>query len=229
MMNSLVRAVSSLNLLNLSRSSGRMCIPTCTSNFHTSSIDRIKLTDSKLVVKRKVDPVKDKAREEKRRKRLVKALKKMEKKERQPKPLSELEVPNVLYAEAKDRARSTDTSEDQLEERYYFLKDWQRFAHKRHQNEILELDRKILAQQEALDQLRHESLELYLEAIQFDPELIPFQASGPTLTPAIKDYLQDGDYTNITKEYKVVYQDTEAFLRQLTVRKRGSRKKKEDN
>ena len=44
--------------------------------------------------------------------------------------------------------------------------------------------------QEALDQLRHESLELYLEAIQFDPELIPFQASGPTLTPAIKDYIQ---------------------------------------
>ena len=61
-----------------------------------------------------MDPVKDRAREEKRRKRLVKALKKIEQKKRQPKPLSELEVPNVLYAEAKDRVRNIDTSEEQL-------------------------------------------------------------------------------------------------------------------
>ena len=46
--------------------------------------------------KRRVDPGQEKAKEDRRRKRLAKALKKMEKKERQPKPLSECEVIQIL-------------------------------------------------------------------------------------------------------------------------------------
>ena len=42
--------------------------------------------------KRRQDPGQEKAKEDRRRKRLTKALKKMDKKERQPKPLSECEV-----------------------------------------------------------------------------------------------------------------------------------------
>ena len=42
--------------------------------------------------KRRTDPGQEKAKEDRRRKRLTKALKKMDKKERQPKPLSECEV-----------------------------------------------------------------------------------------------------------------------------------------
>ena len=42
--------------------------------------------------KRKADPMQDKMKVERRRKRLEKALKKMEKKQRQPKPLIECEV-----------------------------------------------------------------------------------------------------------------------------------------
>ena len=37
---------------------------------------------------------------------------------------------------------------------------------------------------------RAESMDLYLEACQFDPNLIPFKAEGPTQTPPIKDYIQ---------------------------------------
>ena len=37
---------------------------------------------------------------------------------------------------------------------------------------------------------RLESLDLYLAACQFDPDLIPFTAKGPTLTPPIKEYIQ---------------------------------------
>ena len=33
-------------------------------------------------------------------------------------------------------------------------------------------------------------MELYLEACQIDPDLVPFTANGPTLTPPIKDYIQ---------------------------------------
>ena len=46
--------------------------------------------------KRRGDPGQEKAKEDRRRKRLAKALKKMEKKERQPKPLSECEVIQIL-------------------------------------------------------------------------------------------------------------------------------------
>ena len=36
---------------------------------------------------------------------------------------------------------------------------------------------------------------------------------------------QDGEYKNVTREYKVVYQDTEAFLKQLVSKRRGKKKK----
>merc|ERR1719341_758012 len=134
------------------------------------------------------DPVKDKIKDDRRMKRLTKALRKMEKKDRQPKPIIEMEVPNVLYS----------------------------------------LDRKLIAQQEALDQLRQESMELYLEACQIDPDLVPFTAKGPTLTPPIKDYIQDGEFKDVTREYKVIYEDTEAFLKKLVSKVRKRKKKEED-
>ena len=51
--------------------------------------------------KRRIDPGQEKAKEDRRRKRLTKALKKMDKKERQPKPLSECEVGLILSEEGK--------------------------------------------------------------------------------------------------------------------------------
>ena len=49
--------------------------------------------------KRRIDPGQEKAKEDRRRKRLTKALKKMDKKQRQPKPLSECEVDLILSEE----------------------------------------------------------------------------------------------------------------------------------
>merc|ERR1719239_1809595 len=173
------------------------------------------------------DPVKDKIKDDRRMKRLTKALRKMEKKDRQPKPIIEMEVPNVLYSQAKQRTRDLDVPEQVREERHYFMKEWCQYTAERHRDEIYSLDRKLIAQQEALDQLRQESMELYLEACQIDPDLVPFTAKGPTLTPPIKDYIQDGEFKDVTREYKVIYEDTEAFLKKLVskVRKRKKRSK----
>ena len=55
--------------------------------------------------KNKIDPAVIKAREEKRKKRLVKALKKLNRKERMPKPVSEMDVPQVLLKERGMRQR----------------------------------------------------------------------------------------------------------------------------
>ncbi len=47
------------------------------------------------------------------------------------------------------------------EERHYMRKDWSRYALARHRDAIWDLDRKLLAQQEAMTQLRLESEDLY--------------------------------------------------------------------
>ena len=46
-------------------------------------------------------------------------------------------------------------------------------------------------------------MELYLAACQPDPHLLPFATMGPTLSPPIKDYIQDGEYKDVTRQYKV--------------------------
>jgi hypothetical protein len=51
------------------------------------------------------------------------------------------------------------------------------------------MDLVIMSQQNALDVLREESEELYMEAIQPDASLVPFRCSGPTRTPPIPGHL----------------------------------------
>lgn len=55
---------------------------------------------------------------------------------------------------------------DKLEQRSLLLKEWARYKHQQHLNDMQMLDRIIYSQQHALDELRKESEELYQEAIQ---------------------------------------------------------------
>ena len=56
--------------------------------------------------RRKVDPIADKLKQDKRKKKIVKALRKMEKKERMPIPLPEIEVSQTLRKELDMRQRN---------------------------------------------------------------------------------------------------------------------------
>jgi len=229
-MNTLVLSLSRLKLAGNTLHRSSLVNHNFKNGLHTSTINHFKLTDAWYAVgkKKRRDPVQDKVKSDRRRKRLAKALKKMEKQPRQPKPIIELEVPDILKTDAAARNRNAIVSEEVSEDRHYFMKDWSHFALKRHRDELWELDRKLLSQQKALDKLREESMELYLEACQFDPNLIPFTAQGPTLTPPIKDYIQDGDYKDITREYKVVYEDTELFLKKLVTKVRRKKRSEEE-
>jgi len=181
--------------------------------------------------KSKADPMVLKAREEKRQKRLRKALTKMERKDRLPKPLIENELPievrNELNARQRHEAESK-TLSDVVERRELIMKDWSRFTGKRHRAEIANIDRMIVAQQKALEALRGENRELYLAAIQPDDSLVNYKALGPTRTPPIPEYLQDGDYLETTKKFEVKYDNMEEYLKHL-VSKRKRKKKVEDN
>merc|ERR1711974_199723 len=140
------------------------------------------------------DPGQEKAKEDRRRRRLAKALKKMEKKERQPKPLSECEVPLVLQKEAVIRKRDVEVGEEVKEARIAQMKDWQRYTIKRHSNELWHLDKVLKAQSVALEELRAENKSLYDAAIQFDSGLLGVELRGPCASPPVPGYLQDGEY-----------------------------------
>merc|ERR1712059_238407 len=170
------------------------------------------------------DPGQVRARDDERKRRLAKALRKMEKKERQTKPLVECEVPLHLHKEALIRRREVEVPAEVEEERIQQAKDWSRFALARHSNEIWHQDKIMISQQKALEELRKESVPLYMSAIQFDLDLMPLTLKGPVATPPIQGYIQDGEYKETTLTYKVIYEDTEAYMKSLLARRRERKK-----
>ena len=83
----------------------------------------------------------------------------------------------------------------------------------------------MITQQHALDELKKESPSLYHSAIEFDSDIVPLTFKGPVATPPIKGYLQDGEYKDTTPSFKVIYEDTEAFMKNLLLRQRRTKKK----
>ena len=69
---------------------------------------------------------------------------------------------------------------------------------------------------------------MYRHAIEFDPNIMPVSFKGPVKTPPIKDYLQDGEYKETTQTFKVIYEDTDAFMKTLLARNRPRKKKASD-
>lgn len=177
--------------------------------------------------KRKLDPQIVRARDERRKKRITKALKKMEKKPRIARPLLELEPSVQLVAESENRRKRVGVivGSDVENSRALLIKEWSRFSGSRHISEIRQLDAVIISQQNALDVLREESEELYHEAIQPDTSLIPFRCFGPTRTPSIPDHFVDGNYEDITKKFSVQYADMKSFMTQLLARPNRKKKK----
>lgn len=201
----------------------------------------------------KRDPMQDRAREEKKKKRLSKALRKMDKKPRILKPMIELEVdPNTFGGEMKDKRERVlpDLSPSELEEKTekhaLLVKEWSRFTRRRHISEIRQIDTVIGHRLKALEELRKVSHELYAEAIK--PEIgtfnknsrIFYQAVGPTSTPPIRkssqddeceDWLVDGHYEEMTKTFIVQYGDHKSFMNKLLSKgqKRIRKPKAEDD
>ena len=202
--------------------------------------------------KRKMDPMLDRAKVERKKKRISKALRKMDKKPRILRPLHELEVDPVIFGgELKDkrqrnhRALSPTELEAKTEEHALLMKDWSRFAGRRHEKEIRQVDAVLISRQKALEELRKESRELYAEALKPDTcvsileedKNVYYHASGPTATPPIRrstkddlneNWLIDGHYEEITKKYAVQYADTRAFMNSLIRSSNYKKKKKKE-
>ena len=95
--------LNSLQTLSISKSSVLRQVSTSYKNELYASPVILGMPSKK---RRKVDPIADKLKQDKRKKKIVKALRKMEKKERMPIPLPEIEVSQTLRKELDMRQRN---------------------------------------------------------------------------------------------------------------------------
>jgi len=156
-----------------------------------------------LKKKRKIDPAVLKMREERKKRKMEKQIRKLEAVGQKLKPIDELEVPPKLLKEKSMRARKQpELPEEQVDNRVAILKEWTRYKHYQNLQELQMIDRFTSAQAKALDELKLISEELYQEALQADPLLLPYKAIGPSHTPPIENYDSvDGDYVDITRKW----------------------------
>ncbi|KAK8722220.1 hypothetical protein OTU49_012331 [Cherax quadricarinatus] len=153
-----------------------------------------------LKKKKKLDPMLVRHKEERRKKKIEKAIRRLEKNAGQLKPLEELEVPRTVLQEIEIRKRPTSPMLEEVEEeRASLFKKWSKYKYQQHFTEVNMIETIIASRERALEELRLESEDLWFEAVQLDQTLLPFTAKGPVATPPIKDYESpDGEYIDKT-------------------------------
>ncbi|ODN05198.1 39S ribosomal protein L40, mitochondrial [Orchesella cincta] len=111
-----------------------------------------------LKKKKRLDPAIIKAREDRRRRKLEKQIRRMEKTAQQLKPLQELEVPVSIVDTYYERLRQEiKISPEEEESRWLLQKDWARYMFRVNSAELRMIDRILASQQKALEELRKES------------------------------------------------------------------------
>ncbi|XP_026283938.1 39S ribosomal protein L40, mitochondrial [Frankliniella occidentalis] len=151
-----------------------------------------------LKKRHKLDPGQIRAREEKRKRKLEKEIRRLQKFAQTLKPIEEMQLPLHIQDQREQRERETfSVSPIEEEQRALLLKKWSHHCFKENLASMKLLDQLEYSQRMALDKLREESEELYQAALQVDDSLINISIKGPTVTPPIKDYdSPDGDYQN---------------------------------
>ncbi|EFN83438.1 39S ribosomal protein L40, mitochondrial [Harpegnathos saltator] len=154
--------------------------------------------------KKRLDPAIIKARLDRKKKKIEKQIRRLEKVAKQLKPISEIEIPFKLVDERKQRLRnSSPLSAEEVESRVLLQKEWNRYKNNQYLADFQTIDSMLYSQQKALDELRAESEELYQEAIQVDLAFLPYVVKGPLKTPPIENYNSpDGEYVNTTRKYE---------------------------
>ncbi|EGT47817.1 hypothetical protein CAEBREN_04312 [Caenorhabditis brenneri] len=152
---------------------------------------------------KKIDPEVAKQREARRRKRLEKEIRQMQKHSKKPKPVDELTLDVKSAKNIGERRRPViELSMEQIDERAIALKDYTRSRIALQQKDDAWIRGAIESQRKALVELKKLSPELYNAAIQPAPNDLPLTIHGPTLTPPIKNYeAPDGDYIDTTRNW----------------------------
>ncbi|KAJ7412045.1 39S ribosomal protein L40, mitochondrial [Willisornis vidua] len=147
--------------------------------------------------KKKVDVRREQAQKD----RMKKKLKKLEKAAPELIPIEDFITP-LKYSDG-SRARSLPAlSPEEAERRVLLLKKWCLFKQKQDEAEKKAIQSLVESQQEALQELRLESEQLFQAALRRDERLFPFERDGPTYTPPLPGYdPPEGKCVDITKVY----------------------------
>ncbi|KAG5840170.1 39S ribosomal protein L40, mitochondrial [Anguilla anguilla] len=145
--------------------------------------------------KKKVDP----KREQQRKERLRKKIKRLEKVPPELIPIDDFITP-VRYRDETRVRTPPQLPFEERERRALLLKEWSRYKQSQHEAEMEAITQALEAQREALEELKLESEELYCAALKPDPLLLPLHQQGPSYTPPKHSYEPpEGKYNDITK------------------------------
>ncbi|KAK5971934.1 Mitochondrial Ribosomal Protein Large [Trichostrongylus colubriformis] len=152
---------------------------------------------------KKIDPEVAKQREIRRRKRLEKEIRQMQKHSKKPKPVDELTLDVKSAKNIGERYREpTVLTEEQIDERAVSLKQYASSRNELQKKDDAWVRDALRAQRKALQELKRIDPVLYEKAVEpvASPLLVVVQ--GPGLTPPIADYQSpDGDYIDTTRSW----------------------------
>ncbi|XP_076748674.1 mitochondrial ribosomal protein L40 [Xylocopa sonorina] len=153
--------------------------------------------------KKRLDPAIIRAREDRKKRKIEKRIRMLEKHAHHMKPVFEIDgIIELLKNKDVTRHLTEPLSKEEIDRRKSLEKEWVKYK----QNEWLE-DLRVIksimtSQERALKELKAVSTELYKKALEFDDSYLPYTTMGPVHTPPISNYdSPDGEYIDTTIKY----------------------------
>ncbi|XP_060106260.1 large ribosomal subunit protein mL40 [Heteronotia binoei] len=147
--------------------------------------------------KKKVDPRREQAIKD----RMKRRLKRLEKAPQELIPIEDFITPFRLMDAKRVRA-ALPLSFEETERRALLMKKWAAYKQQQRMAELETIKSLLKAQEQALNELRLESEELYQAAIRRDDNLFPFERQEPMYTPPLPDYeAPEGKCNDVTRVY----------------------------
>lgn len=156
--------------------------------------------------KKKADVSLVKTKVDRKIRKLEKEVRKLRKTPNQLKPIEEYVLPPAVMREIPRRTRKLGKETKEFFATYEKLnRIWIEYKLQESASELQALVRIQKAQDKALNELKSESLELYLAALQIDDDLLPFADKVIIKeTPANKEYNPpDGRQTDVSKVWSM--------------------------
>ncbi|KAI2803185.1 39S ribosomal protein L40, mitochondrial [Blomia tropicalis] len=154
--------------------------------------------------KKIINPLTTKKQYERKLRRLEREISKLESIEPKLKPILELHLQPFVKKDIEARKRNeTDQTNHKLLNAY--LKIWSIYKTLETETELSQIRCAARAQERALSLLKRDYPQLYLEAIQIDPNLIPYTVTNIKKdTPPVESYnCPDGKEYDTTKQWKL--------------------------
>ncbi|XP_006622154.2 39S ribosomal protein L40, mitochondrial, partial [Apis dorsata] len=155
-----------------------------------------------LKKKKKLDPAVIKAKEERKKRKLQKRIRMLEKHTNHMKPIFEIDTLAEQLQNDKRPCHLTSLSEEEIERRRLLEREWIKYKQDQWLKDLHVIKSMLTSQKTALEELKAVSKQLYKKAVEFDDLYLPYDVIGPVHTPPIKNYdSPDGEYIETTIKY----------------------------